>query len=407
MPLKDTEKHPETEDQLTTPYLRHLRNIFSEEFITANQSKFYTKDGKIDFKKLEQVLVKEGYSEEFARRLVNDLKNEKIKKTEDISKYKLTAKFDLNRERLEEIYGKHGAKVARAVLDFFENNGDIKSEYFIRLLSMAGTLESWKEFSEVVQMDLSNYALSKISERELREQIGEIKIIREREFETLELELARAKVLAEYYERGGKQDYEEKIVNAKNMQELKKAAIESGLYNEVTWNNLVNEIANMIMKHAEMLPYEQQQLGFITQIVLYYYQQAIYEEIENKKEESEKRNRNRSDGELEEERKMREFAKAYVDVLKADGKAADIETLIINNLRENEKRLNNIAENFMGMMDGNGKMKEEEMRVLETLAGKRPPVDFATHPGICGKNGQHAFVEDGGPHIRVKELAVG
>jgi len=33
--------------------------------------------------------------------------------------------------------------------------------------------------------------------------------------------------------------------------------------------------------------------------------------------------------------------------------------------------------------------------------------DFATHPGICGKNGQHVFVEDGGPHIRVKELAVG
>lgn len=32
--------------------------------------------------------------------------------------------------------------------------------------------------------------------------------------------------------------------------------------------------------------------------------------------------------------------------------------------------------------------------------------DFETHPGICGKNGQHAFVEDGGPHIRVK-LAVG
>jgi len=330
------------ESQPTTPYLQHLEQIFSQEFITANQSKFYTKDGKIDFKKLEQVLVKEGYSEEFARRLVNDLKNEKIK-DEDILEYKRTAKFDLNRERLEEIYGKHGAKVARAVLDFFENNGDIKSEYFIRLLSMAGTLESWKEFSEVVQMDLSNYALSKISERELREQIGEIKIIREREFETLELELARAKVLAEYYGRGGKQDYEEKIVNAKNMQELKKAAIESGLYNEVTWNNLVNEIANMIMKHAEMLPYEQQQLGFITQIVLYYYQQAIYEEIENKKEESEKRNRNRSDGELEEERKMREFGKAYVDVLKADGKAADIETLIINNLRENEKRLNNIV----------------------------------------------------------------
>jgi hypothetical protein len=158
------------------------------------------------------------------------------------------------------------------------------------------------------------------------------------------------------------------------MQELKKAAIESGLYNEVTWNNLVNEIANMIMKHAEILPYEQQQQQFITQIILYYYQQAIYEEIEKKKEESEKRSQPREDPE---ERKMREFAKNYVDTLKADGKA-DIETLIINNLKENEKRLNNIAENFMGMMDGNGKRKEEEMRVLETLAGKRPPVDFAT-----------------------------
>ena len=117
-----------------------LKKVFSEEFITANQSKFYTKDGKIDFKKLEQVLVKEGYSEKFARRLVNDLKNGEVNK-ENYGEYKQIAEFDLNRERLEEIYGKHGAKVARAVLDFFENNGDIKSEYFIRLLSMAGTLE--------------------------------------------------------------------------------------------------------------------------------------------------------------------------------------------------------------------------------------------------------------------------
>jgi len=367
------ENSHETEGQITTPYLDYLEKIFDKKFITANQSKFYTKDGKIDFKKLEQVLVKEGYSEEFARRLVNDLKNEEVNK-ENYGKYKQIAEFDLNRERLEKIYGKHGAKVARAVLDFFENNGDIKSEYFIRLLSMAGTLKSWKEFSDPVQMVLCNYALGEISERELREQIGEIKIIPKREFETLELELARAKVLAEYSRRGGKQDYEEKIVNAKTMQELKKAAIESGLFNEVTWNNLVNKIANMIMKHAEMLPYEQQQQQFITQILYYYYQQEKSKEIEEKKEESEKRSQSREDLE---ERKMREFAKAYVDTLKADGKG-DIETLIINNLKENEKRLNNIAENFMGMMDSNGKMKEEEMRVLETLAGKRPPVDFAT-----------------------------
>ena len=156
------------EGQTTTPYLDYLEKIFDNEFITANQSKFYTKDGKIDFKKLEQVLVKEGYSEEFARRLVNDLKNEKIR-DEDIPEYKRTAKFDLNRERLEKIYGKHGAKVARAVLDFFENNGDIKSEDFIRLSSMAGTLKSWKEFSDPVQMVLCNYALGEISEREFRE----------------------------------------------------------------------------------------------------------------------------------------------------------------------------------------------------------------------------------------------
>jgi len=364
------------ESQPTTPYLQHLEQIFSQEFITANQSKFYTKDGKIDFKKLEQVLVKEGYSEGFARRLVNDLKNGEVNK-ENYGKYKQIAEFDLNRERLEEIYGKHGAKVARAVLDFFENNGDIKSKRFIRLSSMAGTLKSWKEFSDPVQMVLCNYALGEIGERKFREQIGKVrKIIPKGQFEKLELELARAKVLAEYYGRGGKQEYEEKIVNAKNMQELKKVAIESGLYNEVTWNNLVNEIANMIMKHAEMLPYEQQQQQFITQIVSYYYQQEMSKEIEEKKEKSEKRSQSREDPE---ERKMREFAKAYVDTLKADGsKATDIETLIINNLRENEKRLNNIAENFMGMMDGNGKMKEEEMRVLETLAGKRPPVDFAT-----------------------------
>jgi len=369
------ENSHETEGQPTTPYLDYLEKIFDKKFITVNQSKFYTKDGKIDFKKLEQVLVKEGYSEGFARRLVNDLKNEKIK-DEDLPKYKRTAEFNLNRERLEEIYGKHGAKVARAVLDFFENNGDIKSEYSIRLFSMAGTLESWKKLSELVQIDLSNYALGEISERELKKQLSKAKekMTNEEEHETLELVLSKDKLIKKDSEETGGRNYEA-IAAAKNMQELKKVAIESGLYNEVTWNNLVNEIANMIMKHAEMLPYEQQQQQFITQIVSYYYQQTIYEEIEKKKEKSEKKNR--SDGEVEEERKMREFAKTYVDVLKTDGKA-DIETLIINNLRENEKRLNNIAENFMGMMDGNGKMKEEERRVLETLAGKRPPVDFAT-----------------------------
>lgn len=33
--------------------------------------------------------------------------------------------------------------------------------------------------------------------------------------------------------------------------------------------------------------------------------------------------------------------------------------------------------------------------------------DFATHPGICGKNGQGIPVEDGGPHVRVKSMAIG
>jgi len=33
--------------------------------------------------------------------------------------------------------------------------------------------------------------------------------------------------------------------------------------------------------------------------------------------------------------------------------------------------------------------------------------DFATNPGICGKNGQRAPVEDGGPHIRVSNLTIG
>lgn len=33
--------------------------------------------------------------------------------------------------------------------------------------------------------------------------------------------------------------------------------------------------------------------------------------------------------------------------------------------------------------------------------------DFATNPGICGKGGQRAPVEDGGPHIRVSNLTIG
>jgi len=33
--------------------------------------------------------------------------------------------------------------------------------------------------------------------------------------------------------------------------------------------------------------------------------------------------------------------------------------------------------------------------------------DFGTSPGICGKSGQDAPVSDGGPHIRVKNVAIG
>ena len=33
--------------------------------------------------------------------------------------------------------------------------------------------------------------------------------------------------------------------------------------------------------------------------------------------------------------------------------------------------------------------------------------DFGVSPGICGKNGQDAPVSDGGPHIRVKNVAIG
>lgn len=33
--------------------------------------------------------------------------------------------------------------------------------------------------------------------------------------------------------------------------------------------------------------------------------------------------------------------------------------------------------------------------------------DFASNPGICGKNGQAAPVEDGGPHIRVSNITIG
>ncbi|MBI5222845.1 TldD/PmbA family protein [Candidatus Micrarchaeota archaeon] len=33
--------------------------------------------------------------------------------------------------------------------------------------------------------------------------------------------------------------------------------------------------------------------------------------------------------------------------------------------------------------------------------------DFGTSPGICGKFGQHAPVSDGGPHIRITNLAIG
>ncbi|MFH1261249.1 MAG: metallopeptidase TldD-related protein, partial [Candidatus Micrarchaeota archaeon] len=46
--------------------------------------------------------------------------------------------------------------------------------------------------------------------------------------------------------------------------------------------------------------------------------------------------------------------------------------------------------------------------ILETLknvecVGK----DFGTSPGICGKSGQEAPVSDGGPHIRLKDVAIG
>jgi TldD protein len=33
--------------------------------------------------------------------------------------------------------------------------------------------------------------------------------------------------------------------------------------------------------------------------------------------------------------------------------------------------------------------------------------DFGTSPGICGKSGQEAAVSDGGPHIRIRNVAIG
>jgi len=329
------ENSHETEGQITTPYLDYLEKIFDKKFITANQSKFYTKDGKIDFKKLEQVLVKEGYSEEFARRLVNDLKNEKIK-DEDLPKYKQIAKndIDLNRGEIKRKYGEEGEKAVKMLQTLFLEGRDIS-----RMWGLVGSLENWLKLSKPLREPVYDYAIGEINRKEeLMEQIGRVKIIPEKEHKRLEFVLAQMEVQIEDEKKTGGRNYEA-IAAAKNMQELKKVAIESGLFNEVTWNNLVNKIANMIMKHAEMLPYEQQQQQFITQILYYYYQQEKSKEIEEKKEESEKRSQSREDLE---ERKMREFAKAYVDTLKADGKG-DIETLIINNLKENEKRLNNIV----------------------------------------------------------------
>lgn len=46
--------------------------------------------------------------------------------------------------------------------------------------------------------------------------------------------------------------------------------------------------------------------------------------------------------------------------------------------------------------------------ILETLNGvELVGKDFGTSPGICGKFNQEAPVSDGGPHIRVKNMAVG
>jgi TldD protein len=33
--------------------------------------------------------------------------------------------------------------------------------------------------------------------------------------------------------------------------------------------------------------------------------------------------------------------------------------------------------------------------------------DFGGSPGMCGKNGQNVPVSDGGPHIRLKNVAIG
>ena len=46
---------------------------------------------------------------------------------------------------------------------------------------------------------------------------------------------------------------------------------------------------------------------------------------------------------------------------------------------------------------------------LETLMNiDAVSADFEMNkPGMCGKNGQGMYVDNGGPHIRVKELVVG
>lgn len=355
----------------TTKLLEHLKSIFGEKFINENGSKIL-KDGKIDFEALTQVLIERGHSKEFVDKFVGDLNKGKVTES-SIKVYQQAAKDDLlNKEGLKKMYGKHGAAIHKEFWNAFMNGNLNKAKRILGIITILDKeKENWqkKQVSESVQKIIFDYANGEIDKKTFKDEMMK-NILNEVE----RLHYMKIEAAMRDFESTGGQNYE-KIAGAKNIEELKKVAIKAGLFNEITWNNLVNEIMiAQAQQRAQMLPYQQQQLLFITQI-LNYYQQAYDEAEEMGKEKTEKgKNRELS----EEEERFREFGKGYVEALKADGKKEDVEALILNNLKENEDRINKIAEIFMSMMTLNGKMDGEERRVLETLAGKRPPVDFAT-----------------------------
>ncbi len=381
-----TTKSEKTSEEVTS--LDLLGHIFSKEFVSKNQSRF-TVEGKVDFSKLKDFLLKQGYSDKF----VNEV-SEKLRKGEITLKNALTfsraAKNDLdlrNQAGVKAEVGPTGLAIKQEFQQkFYTNRGKITLDD-MKQQAIVNTLE-YHNISEETRKKLKQVWDGKLSVKDFSDYVQKLTI---EEKNTLRLLLEKDNALAAIFKRDGwnaKPENIDKICLAKDEPELKNIAIELGLFTPFTWDRMINEIEDMFTPRME--PGEIQFIQFVTTI-LREINKRTKEEIQS--EEWNPRYGNAVDLKKfkDEELKMKKGIEDYIK--KAGDAGSDVNMLIGKLITENVKRTNEIIGNagveesqkimeqtvtgwFQRLAERDGQLTKEELRVLETLTGKRPPVNY-------------------------------